>query len=277
MMREHAPLYTCCMPLGTPGDDGTGIRLGQGVGARTESMDECTAWRFLYPPEAFLHGVIVGTDGSRICDESLYGATLCKHIAARPDHRAWLVVDASLVERVAEEIRAEERLRDHSLAEILAGDTNALVFRKLNAALNVHLNRRRAETLPALERRCSLPAGSLERTVEAYNASIAAGEPDPAGKPDEYRSALVTGPFTAVNCDLDNRLFMGPCITLGGLAVDHGTGQVLREDGSRIPGLYAAGRTAVGVCSGGYVSGLSIADCVFSGRRAGRSAAGGGR
>jgi len=37
-----------------------------------------------------------------------------------------------------------------------------------------------------------------------------------------------------------------------------------------VPGLYAAGRTAVGICSNSYVSGLSLADCVFSGRRAGR-------
>jgi 3-oxo-5alpha-steroid 4-dehydrogenase len=37
--------------------------------------------------------------------------------------------------------------------------------------------------------------------------------------------------------------------------------------------LYAAGRSAVGLCSRSYVSGLSLADCVFSGRRAGRHAA----
>ena len=46
-----------------------------------------------------------------------------------------------------------------------------------------------------------------------------------------------------------------------------------RPDGTGVPGLYAAGRTAVGLCSRSYVSGLSLADCVFSGRRAGRSAA----
>ena len=34
-----------------------------------------------------------------------------------------------------------------------------------------------------------------------------------------------------------------------------------------------AGRSAVGICSRQYVSGLSIADCVFSGRRAARHAA----
>ncbi len=45
------------------------------------------------------------------------------------------------------------------------------------------------------------------------------------------------------------------------------------EDGGVIPGLYAAGRNAVGVCSRQYVSGLSIADCVYSGRRAGGAAA----
>jgi len=53
--------------------------------------------------------------------------------------------------------------------------------------------------------------------------------------------------------------------------VDERTGQVLREDGSAVPGLYAAGRTAAGICSTTYVSGLSLADCVFSGRRAVRS------
>jgi 3-oxo-5alpha-steroid 4-dehydrogenase len=51
------------------------------------------------------------------------------------------------------------------------------------------------------------------------------------------------------------------------------SGQVLRPDGHPIPGLYAAGRTAASLCSRSYVSGLSLADCVFSGRRAGRSAA----
>jgi 3-oxo-5alpha-steroid 4-dehydrogenase len=64
-----------------------------------------------------------------------------------------------------------------------------------------------------------------------------------------------------------------PMLTLGGLRVDEETGAVKREDGSVIEGLYAAGRTAVGVCSNVYVSGLAYADCIFSGRRVGRSMA----
>ncbi|MBX9638961.1 MAG: hypothetical protein K2X97_04305 [Mycobacteriaceae bacterium] len=48
-----------------------------------------------------------------------------------------------------------------------------------------------------------------------------------------------------------------------------------RDDavGAAIPGLYSAGRTATGICSNSYVSGLSLADCVYAGRRAGRHAA----
>jgi 3-oxo-5alpha-steroid 4-dehydrogenase len=62
-------------------------------------------------------------------------------------------------------------------------------------------------------------------------------------------------------------------LTLGGLKVDEFTGMVQREDGSTIPGLYAAGRSAVGICSNVYVSGLAYADCIYSGRRVARAVA----
>jgi 3-oxo-5alpha-steroid 4-dehydrogenase len=62
-------------------------------------------------------------------------------------------------------------------------------------------------------------------------------------------------------------------LTLGGVRVAEDTGAVLDADGEPIPGLYSAGRTAIGVASSSYVSGLSIADCVFAGRRAGANAA----
>ena len=54
----------------------------------------------------------------------------------------------------------------------------------------------------------------------------------------------------------------------GGLKVNEKTGQVLKNDGNEFLGLYAIGRTAVGIPSKGYVSGLSIADCIYSARRA---------
>jgi 3-oxo-5alpha-steroid 4-dehydrogenase len=273
MMREHAPSYAECMPLGTPGDDGSGIRLGREVGAAVVRLHECAAWRFIYPPEAFVSGVVVNARGERICDESLYGATLCKHISLQPDARAWLIIDAGIARKVEEQLAQEERLRDYPLRKVLAGELNALVFRKYAAMLNLHWNRHRANTPAELERKCAVPAGSLERTLSAHNERIARGEPDEHGKADKYRRPILEPPFRAIHCDLANKLFLGPCITLGGLQTDGLTAQVLREDDSPVPGLFAAGRSAAGICAGGYVSGLSLADCVFSGRRAGRGAA----
>ena len=58
------------------------------------------------------------------------------------------------------------------------------------------------------------------------------------------------------------------------MRVAEDTGAVVDADGTPIPGLYSAGRTAIGIASRSYVSGLSIADCVFAGRRAGAGAAG---
>nr|WP_280227651.1 DEAD/DEAH box helicase [Nocardia farcinica] len=112
-------------------------------------------------------------------------------------------------------------------------------------------------------------------TVEAHNAAIAAGAPDPVGKPAEFCEPVRSGPYWLLDVGIKPSV-INPCpmLTLGGVVVDETTGAVRSTAGHDIPGLFAAGRTAVGICSDSYVSGLSLADCVFSGRRAGRSAAG---
>ena len=61
--------------------------------------------------------------------------------------------------------------------------------------------------------------------------------------------------------------------TAGGLDTTT-DGHVLDLDGAPIPRLYAAGRTTSGLAVSGYVSGLSLGDGTFFGRRAGRAAAG---
>jgi 3-oxo-5alpha-steroid 4-dehydrogenase len=105
-----------------------------------------------------------------------------------------------------------------------------------------------------------------------FNEGATQGK-DTLGKSAAFLQPLDNPPWYAVDCDIDNRLFLRPSISLGGLDVEGLTASVLRPDSSKIDGLYAAGRSAVGVCSQHYVSGLSIADCVFSGRNAGASAA----
>src|SRR5690606_7451169 len=144
-------------------------------------------------------------------------------------------------------------------------------FQRGPALLNLWFNAREAKSIDELARTLKVEPSVLQATIDEYNRGVDAGV-DPLGKPASQLRRLDRGPFYAINCSIDSKRLPCPTLTLGGLVVDEATGQVRRADGARIAGLFAAGRTAVGVCSQQYVSGLSIADCVYSGRRAGRVA-----
>lgn len=257
MLREHAPEYRGGLRLGTPGDDGAGIRLGVEAGAATRHLDRVSIWRFLTPPSALLGGLLVDRDGRRVCDESRYGAAIGDAVLRSPGRRAWLLVDAALLAEARRQVRAQ-----------------TLWFQRLQTWWLLSAGRVTAPTLESLARRAGVDAAGLATTVEASRAAAAAGRPDPAGKPAHLVRALGRPPYSLIDVSVRPRLGSpAPMLTLGGLRVDEDSGQVLRDDGRGVPGLYAAGRTAAGLCSRSYISGLSLADCVFSGRRAGRDAA----
>ncbi|GAB1646651.1 FAD-binding protein [Krasilnikovia sp. MM14-A1259] len=257
MLRHHAPDCRGTLPLGTAGDDGSGIRMGTEVGAATGNLDRVSVWRFLAPPSALVGGLLVDRDGRRVCDESRYGAAIGDAVVRCPQRRAWLLVDAALL------AEAHQQLREQTLW-----------FQRVQARWLLHVDRVGAPTVERVARRAGVDPAGLAATVAAYHDAAAGGRSDPAGKPAGLVRPLTRPPYSLIDFSVRARpAAPAPVLTLGGLRVDEQTGQVLRVDGREVPGLYAAGRTAVGICSHSYVSGLSLADCVFSGRRAGRSAA----
>ena len=257
LLREHAPAYRIGLPLGTTGDDGTGIRLGTDLGAATGRLGHVSLWRFLTPPAALLHGVLVDRDGRRLCDEARYGAAIGDAILHRAGGRAWLLVDRAVL------AEARGQVRDQTLW-----------FQRIQAWTLLRADRVSAPSVAEVAQRAGVDAAGLRDTLAAHNEAYLAGEPDPAGKPAEFVRALTEAPYSLIDCSVRPRLAQpAPMLTLGGMLVDEETGEVRRPDATVVPGLYAAGRNAVGVCSNSYVSGLSLADCVFSGRRAGRHAA----
>ncbi len=137
-----------------------------------------------------------------------------------------------------------------------------------------------AETPAELEDELGVPPGSLETTIATYNRHAAEGE-DPYFHKNRRWLRPLEPPFAA----LDPRQgFQGSGsatpgqgtgvngFTLGGLhtTVD---GAVLDVSGAIIRGLYAAGRASAGIHGEGYISGTSLGDGTFFGRRAGRAAA----
>ena len=151
---------------------------------------------------------------------------------------------------------------------------STLWFQRLQALYLLTAGRVSAPTVAEVAARAGIdPAASRPRWPPTTRRRQRAS-PDPAGKPAELVKAQDRPPFSLIDCSVRPRLaYPAPMLTLGGLVVAEETGQVRRPDGTAVPGLYAAGRSAAGLCSRSYVSGLSLADCVFSGRRAGRHAA----
>jgi 3-oxo-5alpha-steroid 4-dehydrogenase len=258
MLTHYAPKYAKGgLPLGSPGDDGSGIRLGESVGAAAGRMDRVSAWRFINPPMAWAQGIVVNTQGERFCNESVYGALLGERMCEDHGSKGFLVIDKTLFRRALRQL----------------APWKVMCFQLLPAALSMFFDARKARTLEEVARICKIPGEKLLATVDAYNAMATGNTPDPFGKSKDFLQPLREPPYYAMDVSLGAKLFVCAKLTFGGLVLDEKTGGVNREDGSVIPGLYAAGRTAVGIASNSYVSGLSIADCVFSGRRAGRHAA----
>lgn len=257
-VAKYAPEFAKISPLGTPADDGSGIQLGLSAGGAVDKMGNVTAWRFLSPPSGFVEGVTVGMDGTRITNEDLYGATHGDVMMRKHGGRGWAVYDSVSWKKARGQFWGQTQ-----------------IFQKAQAAFIFSAGHKKAKTLDALAAKIGVDKAGLSATVDAYNRGIADGTGDPAHKAPDLCVPLLEGPFYAFNISVDaSPLLPVPGLTLGGLVVDGETGLVKRSDGSRIEGLYAAGRNAVGICSNSYVSGLAIADCLFSGRRAGAHAAG---
>jgi 3-oxo-5alpha-steroid 4-dehydrogenase len=257
MVKEIAPKYRTGMPLGTTSDNGSGILLGQSVGGKTDLMNRISAWRFINPPEAFAQGMIINQKGDRYINEFMYGAAVGEAMVEHNDGVAILIINGELKKLAREQCKPGK----------------AQWFQRAPALLNLWFNSKEAQSVEELAKVAKVPVDALRRTLESYNDAADGKTADRFGKDPEKMFAMRTGPYFAIDAGIRSKRFPCPTLTLGGLVVDEGTGQVKGKDGGVIPGLYAAGRSAVGVCSRQYVSGLSIADCVYSGRRAGGAAA----
>jgi 3-oxo-5alpha-steroid 4-dehydrogenase len=255
-VRSHAPQFEEISPLGTAGDDGAGIALGLDAGGTTDKMGNVAAWRFLAPPSAFLEGLTVGADGRRITNEDLYGATHSNVMMREFGGTGWAVYDAQTWKKIKSQIGTQTQL-----------------FQRLQLIYLFTAGHRKSSSLAGLARKNGIEPTGLRRTVDAYNTGLADGTGDPARKQQDLCPPMTKGPFYSIDISAASSMFYPvPGLTLGGLVVDERTGEVVHRDGGNVAGLYAAGRTAVGICSNSYVSGLSLSDCIFSGRRAGAHA-----
>jgi len=240
MVAEHTPeLAEKPFTLGGTYDDGLGIRLGESVGGATKHMDQAFITAPVYPPSRLLTGLIVNRLGQRFVSEDSYHSRTSGFVMEQPGHAAFLIVDSAHMETP-----------EFPLAPLIDG----------------------WETVPEMEAALGIPTGALQQTLADYNAGAAVGEDPLFHKAAEWLEPQDQGPWGAFDLTLGKALYAG--FTLGGLATSV-DGEVLREDGVPISGLYAAGACAANLAQDGkgYASGTQLGEGSFFGRRAGRAAA----
>jgi len=241
MVAEYAPsLGEKLFPLASTYDDGLGLRLGASVGGTWKFMDEPFQTAPFYPPSILLKGLIVNKLGERFVAEDSYHSRTSAFVLEQPDAAAYLIVDSAHIEHPS-----------FPLCPFIDG----------------------WETVDEMAAGLGLDADKLTATLARYNEHAAKGEDPDFHKAAEWLAPQDTGPWGAYDLTLGKAMYAG--FTMGGLAttVD---GEVRREDGSVIAGLYAAGACAANIAQDakGYASGLQLGDGSYFGRRAGRHAAG---
>ena len=239
MVANHMPdLLACSAPWGGPGDLGSGLLIGAGVGAAARRLHEGAAVLPLGPPDLVLGGIVVDASGQRFIAEDSFPGVLGDAIVRRQGGRAWLITDhaSSFPDN-------QDGIRQVAIANSLGNLASQLAF----------------------------PRGALQNTVAYYNRNAANGEDPQFRKGRKYLRPLQGPPYRAWNLAPDQAFCAA--YSLGGLHTAAG-GEVLNAGGEPIPGLFAAGRATAGVPGAPYVAeGLSLGDSTFFGRLAGASAA----
>jgi 3-oxo-5alpha-steroid 4-dehydrogenase len=240
MVAQHCP-HISRVPYhaGVPGSDGTGIRMGQAVGADVRMMGEGSVFLFIYDlAQSLMKGILVNHIARRFINEDNSGEII-GDLVAKTYPTCYLIIDAAIWNDIPDGGK-------ESKPPIAQADTIA----ELAAALD-------------------MTPGFLEDTVTRYNGFAAKGEDPVFQKDSSYCVPLEAAPF----CALDFSVETLPWVNIGGLRTNT-KGQVLKPNGQPLQGLYGAGTNVFSVVAehnGGM--GTSLGSALFTGRIAGKNAA----
>lgn len=239
MRRRYCPeTFKISSPIGDQ-DDGVGIELGVSAGGDAIHMEQFFTTCPWTMPEPQAYGVFVNQAGQRFINEDCYHGRVSRAAIDQLGDRVYLLLDIA---------HFDEPLP-------MAGMTIAGT----------------GETWEEVEAELEMAPGTLSATMAFYNTHAREGRDPLFHKRQPILTPLDQGPFVALELNFATSYFS--FFTLGGLRTSTDS-EVLDRAGAPVPGLFAAGRCTSGLPAWGhgYSSGLSLADCTFFGRQAGRKA-----
>ena len=244
MVTQYKPELAGFMTTNAAGAQGQGIEMATAIGAGTVDMDQIQIHPTVEANTAALiteglrgdGAILVNANGERFVDEVGTRDVVSAAEIAQPGSYSWLIVDQAMVD-------ASSVIQGY----IKKGYTKT------------------GATYEELAKELDVDPATFANTMETWNGYVEAKN-DPDFGRTSFANPLNNGPYYAI------KVTAGVHHTMGGVTINSAT-EVLKEDGTVIPGLFAAGEVTGGVHGANRLGGTAVADFVVFGRIAGESAA----
>ena len=244
MVTKYKPELAGFMTTNAAGAQGQGIEMATAIGAGTVDMDQIQIHPTVEANTAALiteglrgdGAILVNANGERFIDEVGTRDVVSAAEIAQPGSYSWLIVDQAMAD-------ASSVIQGY----IKKGYTKT------------------GATYEELAKELDVDSAAFANTMETWNSYVEAKN-DPDFGRTSFANPLNNGPYYAI------KVTAGVHHTMGGVTINSAT-EVLKEDGTVIPGLFAAGEVTGGVHGANRLGGTAVADFVVFGRIAGESAA----
>ena len=250
MVREFVPEMADAWYFGHTGNKGDAVNWGRQLGGAVADMGGYQGHGAVTQPHGTLlfwgllteGGIQVNLKGERFSNEVRGYSEQAVDVIAQPEGVAWEIWDEG----------------GHTLGVDFLDYRNGI-------EMGAHKS---ADTIEGIAEQTGLPLAALKQTFADIEAYRRGDKEDPWGR-DWSKTELMAPPYHFAK--ITGALFH----TQGGLIVND-KAQVLREDGTPLPNLYAGGGAARGLSGPsrwGYLSGNGLLTATVLGRIAGREAA----
>ncbi|CUO03933.1 flavocytochrome c [Clostridium disporicum] len=244
MVVEYNPNLAGFGTTNHAGATGDGIAMAKELGAQLVDIEQIQTHPTVHPETQTMYteavrgngAILVNKEGKRFVNELLTRDVVSEAILAQTDKESYIVFD----QNVRDGLSAIEKY-------ISAG----IIYE--------------ADTIEGLAEQIGVDATALKETMDTYAEYQAAGNDAEFGR-ESMEEPLTTAKYYAGLC--------APAVhhTMGGVKINTNT-EVLKEDGTAIPGLFAAGEVTGGVHGANRLGGNAVTDIVVFGRIAGENSA----
>ncbi|MEC4184153.1 FAD-dependent oxidoreductase [Adlercreutzia sp. R21] len=269
MLEAWCPRFLRTMPtMYNPieGNMGDGLKMGLWAGGKTQ---EGPAAMMVHAagPNSPLQPTTIGwmqfnAHGKRFYNETPSNVATTNAMVAQPLHKSWYLFDGDFRDKVLAMIPENE----DNFGPLVGEDIDSVLDKAIEGGFLF-----RGESLEDLAAQLDVPADTLKASVERYNELCSKGVDEDFSKDPRWleHTSVEKTPFYA------GVVPFGAFVCIFGLSVNDEC-QVLREDGTAIPGLYAIGNVQGDFFAGDYpllCPGLSHGRAMTFGRLVGHSVA----